>query len=159
MDPPTDPQAKGVYSSKSTVRAAGKTPSEPKTEKDTKPFRATVASRTYSHPHLGKVIFTAEEQDAVYREAATTLPKKLRDLKPTWYRHSPDGPQVFVWLAIAQKGQCRNGFYEPELNDELSREMAPRLEEVETREALKKLNLPVGSDGGLGFRRGTDVSE
>ncbi|KAL8929550.1 MAG: hypothetical protein Q9208_001219 [Pyrenodesmia sp. 3 TL-2023] len=197
MDPHTDPQAKGAYSPKNIVRTTGETPSgmswttysgpfgehtftqeeAPKAEMDTEPLRATEASRTYSHPHLGKVIFTAEEQDALYREAATTLPKakvplkatassplipviqKLRDLEPTWYRHSPDGPQVFIWLAIARKGHYRNGFYDPELNDELFREMAPRIIEVETREALKKLELPVGSDRGLGFRRGKDVRE
>lgn len=94
MDPHGDPKDEGVDPTKNILRT-GKTPSgmpwttystpfgeqthtqeeEEKTGKDIERFFAPRTSTIYSHPKLGNVTFTNEEQDAIYREAASTLPK------------------------------------------------------------------------------------
>ncbi|KAL8902987.1 MAG: hypothetical protein Q9207_004227 [Kuettlingeria erythrocarpa] len=202
MDPSIDPQAEDLIPEKKIVRT-GKTPSgmpwttyatpfgeqtytqeqEEKWAKQIEEYCAPRIGVTYKNLKLGDVVFTNEEEEASYREAALTLPQatsssrpsllckedllkakvprhltkrvqKLLDFKPAWYRRGLDGPLTFVWYAKILDKTYLQGFRDEALSAELSREMDPRLHEVFTRKALEKLNLPAGSDGGFGFWKG-----
>ncbi|KAL9596523.1 MAG: hypothetical protein Q9219_005744 [cf. Caloplaca sp. 3 TL-2023] len=88
---------------------------------------------------MGEVTFTLTEEDEIYIEAAERLPKKLRELEPAWPRHTPSGPQVFVWKKIQSANGYKDGFQNIGLEEELDKELAPLLNEVIEKKAREKL--------------------
>lgn len=95
MDASTDPQADDDLCPEEKIIRTGKTPSampwttystpfgeqthtqeeEERLDKQTKERLAPRTGVTYKNSKLGNVIFTNEEEEAFYREAASTLPK------------------------------------------------------------------------------------